>query len=335
MRPTSLLGTRLPSERERQDAKLSYKEPNMQGDMGSNREIQEPPSRQPECSYHVERQTGPRGTDDIQRVFFISRETEVTAVHYHPPESHSIVNYPQASEVELRAQTTFAQLLKDTPIPHEALPSNLALYQRRETLASTLVMHDIYKRIQDVPGVLMEFGTLWGRRLALLIALRELYEPYDYTRRVIGFDSFSGFPDTHANDGRYEEIFSGSMATAANYEQHLTQILRAHEAESYHANIQRFELIRGDVRETLPRYLEDYPETIVSLAYFDLDLYEPTRACLQAIRPRLVKGSILAFDQLVHRNYPGETIALLEGLELMPSEVQKLPYSRSPTLVVI
>jgi hypothetical protein len=42
-------------------------------------------------------------------------------------------------------------------------------------------------------------------------------------------------------------------------------------------HIRRTLIVQGDVRETLPRYLADNPHTVIALAYFDLDLYEPTR----------------------------------------------------------
>jgi hypothetical protein len=244
-------------------------------------------------------------------------------------------NYPNASQMEVRARTEISKLLKETPIPPEELPRNLGLYQSKETVATTLAMNDIYRRILPIPGIIMEFGSLWGRRLALLVALREIYEPYDYTRRIIGFDTFSGFPDPHLNDGSYEEIRRGSMSASPGYESHLEQVLHVHEMESCHAHIQRFEVRQGDVRQTVPEYLTSNPETIVSLAYFDLDLYEPTRACLELIRPRLIPGSILAFDQLVHRNFPGETVAVLESLGLRPNSIEKLPYMRSPSIVMV
>jgi len=52
----------------------------------------------------------------------------------------------------------------------------------------------LYRMIFDVPGVIMEFGVHRGRRLALLAALRGGYEPYNPHRRIIGFDTFTGFP---------------------------------------------------------------------------------------------------------------------------------------------
>ena len=39
----------------------------------------------------------------------------------------------------------------------------------------------------------MEFGVEWGSTLSLLIKLRSIHEPYNYSRKIIGFDTFSGF----------------------------------------------------------------------------------------------------------------------------------------------
>ena len=50
----------------------------------------------------------------------------------------------------------------------------------------------------------------------------------------------------------------------------------------------------------------------MALAYFDFDLYKPTRKCLEAIKPCLVKGSVLGFDELNDPDAPGETVALKE-----------------------
>ncbi len=50
----------------------------------------------------------------------------------------------------------------------------------------------------------------------------------------------------------------------------------------------------------------------MALAYFDLDLYEGTRQGLELIKDRLVKGSVVAFDELCVPEMPGETNALLD-----------------------
>ncbi len=47
----------------------------------------------------------------------------------------------------------------------------------------------------------MEFGTRWGQNLSIFSNLRTLYEPTHYHRKIIGFDTFSGFVDVAPQDG--------------------------------------------------------------------------------------------------------------------------------------
>ena len=40
----------------------------------------------------------------------------------------------------------------------------------------------------------MDFGTRWGNNMALFSIFRGMYEPFNRHRKIIGFDTFSGFP---------------------------------------------------------------------------------------------------------------------------------------------
>jgi hypothetical protein len=252
-----------------------------------------------------------------------------------PTRHHRRSTQPVSSQLTVDARRRIAELLAGSPIPPSALPHNLPLYMRKDVVADILVINDLYQRILAVPGSVFEFGTRWGRRLSVLLALRELYEPYNYTRQIVGFDTFSGIPGVHEHDGAYTEIRVGSMSVVDDYADHLEEILDALESETAQGHIRRFDVCRGDVIRTLPEYLDAHPETIVSLAYFDLDLYEPTKTCLQAIRPHLVPGSVVAFDELAHQNFPGETVAVLQELASLRGTFEKLPYSRYPAFVTI
>ena len=61
----------------------------------------------------------------------------------------------------------------------------------------------------------------------------------------------------------------------------------------------------------------------MALAYFDFDIYTPTRACLEAILPHLTKGSVLAFDELNTPEFPGETLAVREVLGLSRHAIRR------------
>ena len=91
----------------------------------------------------------------------------------------------------------------------------------------------------------------------------------------------------------------------------------------------------GDVVETLPEYLNRHPETIVALAYFDLDLYAPTRASLEMILPHVPRGGILVFDELNSREFPGETRAVREVLDLTGCTLRRFALAPTPTYVIL
>ena len=99
------------------------------------------------------------------------------------------------------------------------------------------------------------------------------------------------------------------------YEQYLEELVDFHEKENVMGHIKKHEIVKGDVCEMLPRWLASNPQAFVSLALFDMALYEPTKAALEAIKPRLIKGSVIVFDELNHKDYPGETAAAVEILE--------------------
>jgi hypothetical protein len=94
-------------------------------------------------------------------------------------------------------------------------------------------------------------------------------------------------------------------------------------------------LIKGDAVSSIRDYLASRPETIVSLAYFDFDIYEPTLACLSAIKGHLTKGSVIGFDELNNRDYPGETIALKEVLGLDRFSVRHSRFSPTQSYLIV
>ncbi|MFJ7416931.1 hypothetical protein ACIQWZ_40010 [Streptomyces sp. NPDC098077] len=169
-------------------------------------------------------------------------------------------------------------------------------------------------------------------------ALTRSYEPFNYFRQIVGFDTFSGFPDAAAREqdgGESMVTRQGTFGVPPGYAAHLSRLLAVHEQESPLAHIPRHELRSGDVAQELPVYLREHPETVVALAYFDFDLYEPTRAALEAILPHTTRGSILAFDQPTHATYPGETVAFKEVLDLKRYKMRRFSYQSHPAYVVI
>ena len=247
------------------------------------------------------------------------------------------INYDnsKSSQDEISNQHLFYNLYRQSPVIQEEVLNNLGLFINRKNLSRIIFMHNMYQKILDVNGIVMEFGVRWGQNLSLFQNFRGMYEPFNHTRKVVGFDTFRGFPSIDAKDGNSEVATVGSYQVTNKYEEYLSQVLNYHEKESPISHLKKYELIKGDATKTLEEYLKKHPETIVALAYFDFDIYEPTKRCLELIKSRLGKGSIVGFDELNYSEFPGETIAFDELLGISNYKIFRSPITPLPSYIVI
>jgi len=248
-------------------------------------------------------------------------------------QKHDAIVLSSQSEKDLQAQ--FVKLLKSAPLPDDELLPNLGLFLSSKSLSRVLFFHEIYKKILNTHGMIMEFGVRWGQTLSLLSALRGIYEPFNRHRKIVGFDTFAGFVGMSDKDGALCKTVDGSFSVSENYEDYLGQILALQEALNPIPHLKKFELVRGDATKTIPEYLKRQPETMVSLAIFDFDIYKPTKAALEAVKPYLFKGSVLVFDELADDIFPGETVALREVFDTTNLRVERLPITARVSYVVL
>ena len=243
--------------------------------------------------------------------------------------------FKKSSKEEIDNQKSFYELYKQSPIILEEKLNNLGLFINRKNLSRIIFMHNMYQKILDVNGIVIEFGCRWGQNLSLFQNFRGMYEPFNHTRKIVGFDTFKGFPSVNVKDGNAEAVFVGSYSTTDKYDEYLSQILDYHEKESPISHLKKYEIVKGDANKSLEDYLKKHPETIVALAYFDFDLYEPTKRCLELIKTRLGKGSIIGFDELNHPGFPGETIAFDELLGISNYKIIRSPITPLPSYIII
>lgn len=239
------------------------------------------------------------------------------------------------SAEEMLAREQLVRQFKQNPIPDAEILSNLGLFINSKNLSRILFMDYLYRQIIDVQGIVIEFGVRWGQNLAIFSALRGIYEPYNRHRKIIGFDTFKGFPSISKNDSKSKMMEKGKYAVTENYLDYLTKIMELQERDNPISHIKKFDLIVGDAIVKIKEYLKNHPETIIALAYFDFDLYEPTRKCLDGIRPYLVKGSVLGFDELNDADCPGETIALKEVFGLNNIRLKRYRYASRVSYFVV
>jgi hypothetical protein len=251
-------------------------------------------------------------------------------------ESRTLIGHEDRQSSSERRQAAFLRdEFQSTPIPADEILGQVGVFQNHIQLARVLWFAHLYRLILEVPGCVCMFGVRWGQDMATLGNLRALHEPYNHLRRLIGFDTFAGFPGITEEDGVDTYAATGNYSVPEGYETRLTRILDAHEAIQPIPQIRKHELIKGDATVTLPAYLAANPWLVISLAYLDFDIFAPTCSVLEAITPRLARGAIVAFDQFAHPKWPGETLACMSALKLNELRLRRLPFLPNPAYFVV
>ena len=115
--------------------------------------------------------------------------------------------------------------------------------------------------------------------------LSAILEPYNHQRRIIGMDTFEGFPSLTEQDGPVDAKFKDVGSWAADSHDDILRSAGIHDITRPMGHIPKVQLVRGDVVETAESFLRDNPHTVISLLYLDVDLYEPTRKLLEVLAP--------------------------------------------------
>jgi hypothetical protein len=189
-----------------------------------------------------------------------------------------------------------------------------------------LFFDSLYRQFLNTPGIICEFGCRWGQTIGILQSLRAIYEPFNQFRMIIGFDTFQGLRGVSVKDGAAEFASEGAYGVTEGYAEYLEHMLALKESQSALPHVRKFRVITGDASKSFAQYLQAHPETIVSFAYFDMDIYEPTLNCLKLLRKHLTKGSIVGFDELNFPDLPGETLALQEAIGANNVRLQRNPW---------
>jgi hypothetical protein len=201
-----------------------------------------------------------------------------------------------------------------------------AKFASRQALAKFLARYEIFKETLGVNGSIIECGVLHGGGLLTFAKLSAILEPTNHVRKVVGFDTFEGFPSVHDVDrqGSSSHLEVGGLRGSPVEE--VQEAIQLFDMNRPLAHIPKVELVKGNLLETAPRYLAENPHLVISLLYLDVDLYEPTKAALTSFVPRMPRGAAIVFDELNARMFPGETQAVLEVLGLRSLRIRRFTF---------
>jgi hypothetical protein len=217
----------------------------------------------------------------------------------------------------------FATSPRDATAKLNAFPR----FAGRPQLARFLVRYEIFKRILDVQGVVIECGVYDGAGTYALAQLSSILEPLNHHRRIVGFDTFSGFPAISEADQQGQGHQARVGGFSGSEREDLERGLALFDRDRALSHIPKVQFVDGDFLETGPRFLEENPHVLVSLLYLDFDLAEPTRAALDLFLPRMPAGAIVAFDEANVEAFPGETEALISRMNLRKLKLERMPFT--------
>lgn len=189
-----------------------------------------------------------------------------------------------------------------------------------------LAQYELYKKIIDLPGKLFEFGVYKGLSLIRFAQYRRLLET-DTAREIIGFDIFGKFPvaENESNSNKkFVRNFEGQGGEGLS-ENEIANIF-------VEKGVENVSLIPGDIFESLPKYLENSPETAIALLHLDVDIYEPTKYIFENCYDRVVPGGLIIIDD--YNAVEGATRAVNEFINKHNLKLHKLPYYNVPAFFV-
>lgn len=198
-------------------------------------------------------------------------------------------------------------------------------FSPKTRLNKMLAHYELYKTIVNIPGCIFEFGVYKGASLVRFATFRDALEN-DYSRKIIGFDAFGVFPTNKLkvkDDLNFIKKFEDAGGHGLS-EDEVSDVLSS-------KGFENFSLVKGNIFDTLPKYLLDNPETRIALLHLDMDVQEPTNFALELLYNRVVPGGIIVFDD--YNAVSGETISVDEFVVKHKLKLEKLPFYNVPTYV--
>ena len=203
-------------------------------------------------------------------------------------------------------------------------PENL-LYERDElflashnkAIAATQTIGDTQKRRRrfydllqwfkftwELDGAMVECGCWKGLSSLMMCEALRSHDPQFTGQDYVIFDSFEGL-----SPRSQEDEITDTRVTTRDLINNLDGRHFAAAEQDVRAALKDFPEIEY-VAGWLPQSLAGQPERSYRFVHVDVDLYEPTRGCIEYFYPRLISGGVLICDDYGSLNWPGAKQAI-------------------------
>lgn len=161
------------------------------------------------------------------------------------------------------------------------LITNYGLFSGDTNLFKTLVVFDLINKISKVKGDIIELGIHKGNTSLLL---KKILDIFKIKKKLYLLDHFKGLIHYNKKDTKLSKKLRGKY------------VGKKKQIESFinFFNFKKIRIINKDATTLKTGY---FGKKKFSLAYFDMDLYQPTVCALEAIDKNISVGGLIVFDE--------------------------------------
>lgn len=193
-------------------------------------------------------------------------------------------------------------------------------------MAKWAAHYEFFKMTNNLPGAIVDCGLFKGISFIRFAMFRKMFSN-NHSKKMIGFDVFDEFPKSKFKDDQiYIDRFLSEVGSRDSIDvDELTNILKNKGVD------ENLELVKGDICETIPKYIEKEPSLKISLLNLDVDIYEPSVTILEHFWPRIVKGGVIILDD--YGKFTGETKAIDDYFSDKDVEIKKFTFCQYPSYI--
>jgi hypothetical protein len=209
--------------------------------------------------------------------------------------------------------------------------TNFNLLMTNERLSKFLVHYEAFKKIKNITGDIVEAGVYKGTSFSRFSMLRKIFKKEK--SKLIGFDVFEEpYPQTkYSNEKKQRDHWIKTAGGVSISKKDLEKILKK-------KKIRNFELIKGDVLKTIPKF-KKRKNIKIALLNVDIDFVESTECVLYSLYENVVKGGIILFDN--YRGvgtsgiqYKGETRVINKFLKKIKRKPMSFKSLKKPMYII-
>ena len=228
------------------------------------------------------------------------------------------------------------KVLKENGLSIKFISENISSFTMRRHTTQLFAYYEIFKRVEFLPGSILEFGVFYGNGLFTWLNLLETFVPSDRGRKVFGFDDMKGYKrelnQSDIEGVQYIENLRGDYELDKKI---IEKLVATHNSDNLVPYDERCIVFDGDVAKTFNKFRMQNPGVRICLANIDLNLYEPTKFILENIWDILVKGGIAIFRGYGSKPWEGESLAVDEFFKDRDCIFETIKFNNTPGCFVV